>query len=48
MSPVVEDKVLVRVVTVLALLLLVTVVLGLLAVRSPGMDPVTVPSVASA
>ena len=43
-----KDKALVGIVAVLALLLLVTVVLGLLAVRSPDMDPVTVPSVASA
>ena len=39
---------LVRVIAGPAVLLLVTVVLGLTAVRSPGLDPVTVPSVARA
>lgn len=39
---------LVRVVVALAVLLLVVVAYGLTAVRSPGIDPVTVPSVARA
>lgn len=39
---------LVRVVVALAIVLLVIVASGLAAVRSPGMDPLTVPSVARA
>ena len=43
-----EPVVLLGVIAGLAVLLLLTVVLGLAAVRSPGMHPVTVPSVARA